>query len=130
MQGSVIGPLLYLLFMNDLPDILELQTLLFADDVKKATRRTQNMNLHSSRTTAWDLSINPTKCKCLTIWREVPLRLSFYPDESSRTISVSKYFKDLGVQTGNVFSPSAHGSEAANKTKRLIIPVRRSFQGL
>ncbi len=42
-------------------------TLIFADDVKMVTRRSQSMNLHSSLTTAWDwlkkwnLPINPTK---------------------------------------------------------------------
>ncbi len=65
-QGSVIGPLLFLLFMNDLPDVLETMTLLFEDDVKMVTRRPQSMNLHSSLTAAWDwskkwdLPINPT----------------------------------------------------------------------
>ncbi len=78
-QGSVIGPLLFLLFVNDLPDVLEALTLLFVDDV---TRRTQNMYLHSSLTAAWDwskkwdLPINPTKRNYLTIGREAPLRLS------------------------------------------------------
>ncbi len=37
-QGSVIGPLLFFLFVNDLPDVLETLTLLFADDVKMVTR--------------------------------------------------------------------------------------------
>ncbi len=72
-QGSVIGPLLFLLFVNDLPDVLETLTLLFADDVKMVTRRSQSMNLRSSRTAAWhwskkwNLPINPTKCNYLTI---------------------------------------------------------------
>ncbi len=84
-QGSVIGPLLFLLFVNDLPDALETLTLLFADDVKMVTRRSQSMNLRNSLTAAWvwskkwDLPINPTKCNYLTIGREVPLRLSFSP---------------------------------------------------
>ncbi len=53
-RGSVIGPLLFLLFVNDLPDALEILTLLFADDVKMVTRRSQSMNLRSSLTAAWD----------------------------------------------------------------------------
>ncbi len=67
-QGPVICPLLFLLFVNDLLDILEALALLFADDVKLVTWRSQSMNLHSSLTAAWDwlkkwdLPINPTKC--------------------------------------------------------------------
>ncbi len=54
----MIGPLLFLLFVNDLPDVLEAMTLLFAVDVKMVTRRTQNMTLHNSLTAAWDWSKN------------------------------------------------------------------------
>ncbi len=84
-QFSVICPLLFLLFVNDLPDVLESLTLFFAGDVKMVTRRTQNVNLFSYLTAAWDwskkwdLPNNPTKCNYITIWREAPLRLSFSP---------------------------------------------------
>ncbi len=63
------------------------------------------MNLHSSLTAAWDwskkwdLPINPTKGNCLTIGREVALRLSFFPDGPGTPIPASKFVKDLGVQT-------------------------------
>ncbi len=70
-QGSVIGPFLFLLFVNDLPDVLETMTLLFANDVKMVTWRTHNMNLHSSQ--KWDLPINRAKGKSLTIGRQVSL---------------------------------------------------------
>ncbi len=69
-------------------------TVLFADDVKMVARGTQNMNLPSSLTVAWDwlkkwdLPINPTKCIYLTIRRETPLRLSFSPDGSGTTLSL------------------------------------------
>ncbi len=103
----MIGPLLVLLFMNDLPDILEALTLLFADDVKMVTPQTQNINPHSSLIAAWDwsqkwdLPTNPTKCNYHNIGREDPLRLS----SDSTPTPVSKLLKDLGVQTDNVFSP-------------------------
>ncbi len=72
-QGSVIGPFLFLLSVNDPPDVLEALTLLFADDVKMVTRRSQSMNLHSSLTATWDwskkwdLPINPAKYNYLTV---------------------------------------------------------------
>ncbi len=84
-RGSVIGPLMFRLFVNDVPDVLGTLTLLFADDAKMVTRRSQSMNIHSSLTVAWDWSkkwdqpINPTKCNYLTIGRAAPLRLSFSP---------------------------------------------------
>ncbi len=53
-QGYVIDPLLFRLFVIDLPDAPEALTLLFAGDVRLVTPRTQNMNLHSSLTAAWD----------------------------------------------------------------------------
>ncbi len=71
----MIDPLPFPFIVNDLPDVLEALTLLFTDDVKMGTQRTQDMNLHSyltaewDRSKKWDLPINPTKCSYLTIGR-------------------------------------------------------------
>ncbi len=54
----------------------------------------------------------------------------FFPDKSGTPIPVSTIVKDLGVQTDNMFSPSAQCTAAANKARRLIFMIRRSFQDL
>ncbi len=53
---TVIGPLLFLLFVNDIPDFHNALTLLFEGDVNMVARRTENMSLHSPLTAAWDWS--------------------------------------------------------------------------
>ncbi len=51
---SVIGQLLFFLFVEDLPHALEALTLLIADAVKMLTCQAQNMRLHRSLITALD----------------------------------------------------------------------------
>ncbi len=46
-QGSMKGPLLIHLFVNDLPDALEALALLFAEGVKTVAPRTQNLNIQN-----------------------------------------------------------------------------------
>ncbi len=80
------------------------------------------------RSKKWNLPTNPAKCNYLTIGREVPLRLSLFPDGSDTPTPVSKLAKDLGVQADNVLSSSVQCTEAANKARRLIFMIRHSFQ--
>ncbi len=54
-QGSVICSV-FLTFVNDLLGALEALSLIFADNAKMVTRRTQSINLHSFLTAAWDWS--------------------------------------------------------------------------
>ncbi len=52
-QGSVIGPLLCLLYINDLPAALDDSAFLFADDVKMAYPLSQSSRLLTSFSSAW-----------------------------------------------------------------------------
>ncbi len=56
--------------------------------------------------------------------------MSFFSNGSGTPIPVSKLAKDLGIQTDNLFSPSAQCTEAENKARRLIFMIRRSFHDL
>ncbi len=56
-QGSVLGPILFLIYVIDLPDLLQGDVLLFADDVKLISARASFNNLQHDLNTAWDWAL-------------------------------------------------------------------------
>jgi len=70
-QGSVLGPLLFLLFVNDLQSWITTHTRMFADDTKIWTKIAckeyvdklqKDLDNLSSWSTKWLLQFNPEKC--------------------------------------------------------------------
>ena len=72
-QGSILGPLLFLIFINDLPDSLQSNPKLFIDDtslfatVKDITTSTVSLNNDltkiSERAEQWKMNFNPDPSK-------------------------------------------------------------------
>ena len=86
-QGSVLGPILFLLYINDLPENLQSQVCLFADDsaVYLAVQGPDNseklqndLNLLQEWEEKWDMEFNPSKCQVLHITRSRrPIRYNY-----------------------------------------------------
>ena len=71
-QGSVLGPIMFLVYINDLPDELSSQVRLFADDTavyltigganddKVLQHDLDRLSVWEDR---WDIEFNPSKCQ-------------------------------------------------------------------
>ncbi len=70
-QNSVIGPIFFVVYANDLPDRLSADGLLYADDVKFIAHRNRHDILQNSLNVSaiwsrdWQLDLNPTKSEHL-----------------------------------------------------------------
>ena len=78
-QGSVLGPCLFLLYINDLPKDLTSTARLFADDTmchstisnhQDETDLQKDLNLLAKWENKWCMAFHPNKCQSLTVTRK------------------------------------------------------------
>lgn len=106
-QGSILRPFLFVLFVNDLPDVSSVgtKTVLFADDTKcYRPQRSQNdhlilqQDLKGLETWAniWDLDFNLKKCEVLRLTRKRDPPPRSYK-LASNTLNETNQQRDLGI---------------------------------
>ena len=81
-QGTVLGPLLFLIYINDLPDSVSSTVRLFADDclvywevgsIDDQLALQRDLDSLENWAHIWGMKFNPSKCTILTIFRSPPL---------------------------------------------------------
>ena len=135
-EGSLLAPLLFALFINDLPLEINSGCLMYADDVKLYRKiKTQDdcfllqddltrLALWSEK---WGLKLNPIKCKSFTMTlRRAPVR-THYTIHDAELEHVPE-MRDLGVILDTKLTFATHVSHIVSRANRSLGLMIRSFQ--
>ena len=133
-QGSVLAPLLFLLYVNDLPNHLSSGVKIFADDSKlyrsvslPADPSTLQKDLDAAVCWAdeWQLTFNAAKCKVLHIGR---LNRHHVYTLNGAVLEETEAKKDLGVYMDPNLKFRRQAAAAVSKASQVLAVIRRSFQ--
>jgi ribonucleases P/MRP protein subunit RPP40 len=115
--------LLFLFFVNDLPDVLvDVFIRLFADDSKLFRELSDpqssitlqcNLDIFSTWCLDWQISINAEKCSVLHIGKDNPMSMYYVNDVAITSKSVER---DLGYMLSVDLKPSAHIQSIVGKS--------------
>jgi hypothetical protein len=135
-QGTVMGPLLFLLFINDLPKSITSQTRLFADDCliyrtiqSQTDHKILQDDLHQLETwqEKWLMQFNPSKCSVLrmTSTRRQPKVSDYYLCGQKLTPVDSNPY--LGVEISRTLSWNIHIDNTVKKANSVMGLVKRNL---
>jgi len=135
-QGSVLGPILFLVFVNDLPDWVKSSFKMFANDSKlwatisnTTDRKTlqEDLNRLKCWSEKWLLRFNPEKCKVMHVGHSVPTEYTLQKKDQTFKQAEVEEEKDLGIYITNDFKIAKQCKEAAKKAMNVLRTVRRHF---
>ena len=135
-QGSVLGPLLFLIFINDLPASVTSKTRLFADDCilyrpilkQEDTVTLQNdLNNLAEWEKMWGMQFHPEKCNSLTVTRSQSTYKTSYilKGHTLESVETAKY---LGVTISHDMNWDKHIHNITAKANKILGFLRRNLQ--
>lgn len=132
-QGSVLGPILFLVYINDLLDkIQNCNVGSYADDTKFGKDITsiedyevmqRNLNIINEWCQTWNMQLNSSKCVVMHCGKTNP-NFTYYLGESELN-NVNEY-EDLGVLIDNRLNLSNHCLKVRNKATRIVQCIKHS----
>ena len=143
-QGSVLGPILFLIFINDLPKCTACPVCLFADDSKIYCRVPRGNKVKPELEGAyellqkdldnlqewadkWKMSFNVDKCKIMHLGYD---NGKHEYNLNGITLKETKEEKDLGVLIDKDLKFSSHIKSIVAKANRMIGLIKISFESI
>nr|VZI12352.1 unnamed protein product [Spirometra erinaceieuropaei] len=134
-KGSVLGPTLFIIYVNDCVSELDCGVAMFADDIKLwSVIRTAddeeylqaNLNRLQQWSKAWLLPFNEKKCNILRVGRARSPNHMAYCLNGIPLQEVDSQ-KDLGVWITTSLKPSLHCTKIAKSAMSVLYLVKRAF---
>ena len=145
LQGSILGPIRFVLYINDLPSCVKSDIRLFADDTKIYTRSDvqgasqtlqEDLDQLQGWSERWLLRFHPEKCHVLKVGNEKSntqyhmKKRNSNGDYSTIPLEESEYEKDLGVYIDNSLNFKEHVHRTTARANKIMGVIRRTFDYL
>ena len=134
-QGTVLGPLLFLTYINDLPDNLKSSVRLFADDCvlyheirdcRDARELQHDLDTLVQWERDWQLSFNPSKCHIMRLSHaRSPKQYNYKLGEANLSEVTGHPY--LGVHISNNLTWNAHVNQIVSKANRTLGFITRNL---
>ena len=136
-QGSVLGPVLFLIYINDLPDVVKKFVTIFVDDTKKQAGIQSDLDVievqddlysMSDWSEIWEIGFNAKKCKSMHLGKNNP-KTVYYMKEGNQRVPLQQVTeeKDLEVSFCETLKFSKHILNCVNKANKILEIVKCSF---
>ena len=136
-QGSVLGPVLFLIFINDLPENIRSSVRLFADDCvlyRNIESPTDcqilqgDLNSLTQWEADWQMKFNVAKCHSMRVTRHPPDKhIQFEYTLYQQRLEQVQSAKYLGITISDDFDWGQHISEISSKATKTLGFLRRNF---
>ena len=135
-QGSVLGPILFIIYINDIDEaVTNLIEMLrkFADDTKIAKRiKSDNDKVLLQKcldnlfewSSKWSMEFNTKKCKVMHFGKNNP---NYQYNINGDVLQSVDTEKDIGVKITSNLKPSEHCQEAAGRARSVLGQISRCF---
>ncbi|KAI8514688.1 hypothetical protein Bbelb_072790 [Branchiostoma belcheri] len=137
-QGTVLGPCLFITYINDLPQRISSTSRLFADDTavyrlitcsRDSAKLQEDLNKLEDWEREWDMAFHPDKC------HQLPLTRARNPQTANTSYTLHNHTlervpaaKYLGVTLQTDLSWGKHIDNTSSKANRMLCLLRRNLR--
>jgi hypothetical protein len=134
-QGSVLGPLAFIIYINDIDEQTKELTALnkFADDTKGTNKIDKDedvtdlqncINKLTDWATKWGMKFNVSKCKIMHLGKDNQQHTYTMLGES---LSTTTKERDVGVMVDNTLKPAEQCKIAASRAQTVLTQISKTF---